>query len=265
LIYTIFMRFLKQFLYAGIIFIIIGLILLAIYWGVIFPGATCSDGIQNQTEEGIDCGAICEISCEEKYLKELSYSNINIYRFGDFASVYFDLDNPNQNFGLKNFTYKMDFYGFADKLLKSVEGESFIYPAQNKDAESGSKKIVEAGQRVIGDIKSVKVTFSNIDWRPSSEFRSMKLENQNMKTSKDGDFFVVSGTIKSLVSFEIPQVVINAFLKDASGKVLGVSKNELSKLLPFEEREYRVSVAIEKDLEPSVDYSASEAFIYPIY
>lgn len=259
------MRFLKQFLYAGIIFIIIGLILLAIYWGVLFPSANCSDGIQNQIEEGIDCGTICGISCEEKYLKELSYLNLNVYRLGDLASVSFDLDNPNRNFGLKKFKYKMDFYSSSDKLLKSVEGESFIYPGQNKDSVSGSKKIIEAGQRVIGSIASVKVSFSNIDWRPSSEFRSMKLENQNMKTSKDGDFFVISGNIKSLVSFEIPQVVINAFLKDSSGKILGVSKNELGKLLPFEEREYRVSVAIDKDLEPSVDYSATEAFIYPIY
>lgn len=259
------MRFLKQFLFGGALILIIAGVSVWIYRGSIFTTPTCSDGIQNQTEEGIDCGAICGISCEQKYLKELSYSNLNIYRLGDFASVYFDLDNSNQNFGLKNFKYTLDFYSSSDKLLKSVEGESFIYPGQNKDTTSGSKKIIEAGQRVVGSIASVKVSFSNIDWRPSLEFRSMKLENQNMKTSKDGDFFVISGTIKNLVSFEIPQVVINAFLKDASGKILGVSKNELSKLLPFEEREYRVSVAIDKDIEPSVDYSSTEAFIYPIY
>lgn len=259
------MRFLKQFLFGGILVLIIAGVFAWIYWGVLFPQATCFDGIQNQTEEGIDCGAICGISCEQKYLKELSYSVPQVFRLGDFASVYFDLDNPNQNFGLKNFKYTLNFYNSADKLLKSIEGESFIYPGQNKDSKGGNKKIIEAGLRVLGDIKSVKVTFSNIDWRPSSEFRSMKLENQNMKTGKEGDFFIISGTIKSLVSFAVPQVVINAFLKDASGKILGVSKNELSQLLPFEEREYKVSVAIDKDLEPSVDFSSSEAFIYPIY
>lgn len=245
--------------------LIIAGIVIWIYRGSIFTAPTCSDGIQNQGEEGIDCGAVCGISCEQKYLKELSYSHVNIYRLGDQVSVYFDLDNSNQNFGLKNFKYKIDFYGFADKLLKSVEGQSFIYPGQNKDSAGGSKKIIEAGLRVLGDIRSVKASFFNIDWRPSSEFRSIKLENQNMKTGKDGDFFVISGAIKSLVSFTVPQVVINAFLKDASGKILGVSKNEIGQLLPFEEREYRVSVAIDKDLEPSVDYSATEAFIYPIY
>lgn len=258
-------RVLKQFLFGGVLILIIAGILAWIYWGVIFPGATCSDGIQNQNEEGIDCGAVCGISCEQKYLKELSYSNVNVFRLGDFASVYFDLDNPNQNFGLKNFKYKIDFYGFADKLLKSVEGQSFIYPGQNKDAASGSKKIIEAGLRIIGDIKSVKVSFSNIDWRPSSEFRSIKLENQNMKTGKDGDFFVISGIIKNLVSFTIPQVVINTFLNDTSGKILGVSKTELSQLLPFEERGYKVFIEIDKELESSVDFASSTAAIYPIY
>ena len=258
-------RGLKQILYGAIIFVIIGIILLSVYWGVIFPKATCSDGIQNQAEEGIDCGPICGISCEQKYLKDLSYSNVNIYRFSDFASVYFDLDNPNQNFGLKNFKYKIDFYGFADKLLKSVEGESFIYPGQNKNSSGGSKKIVEAGLRVLGDIKTVKISFSDIDWRPSSEFRSMKLENQNMKTGKDGDFYVISGTIKSLISFSVPQVVINTFLKSNSGKILGVSKTELSQLLPFEDRNYKVFIEIDKSLESSVNFASSTAAIYPIY
>jgi len=236
-----------------------------IYWGVIFPKETCSDSIQNQTEEGIDCGVICGISCEQKYLKELSYFNVNVYRLGDFASIYFDLDNPNQNFGLKNFKYKIDFYGFADKFLKSVEGESFIYPGQNKDSKGGSKKIIEAGLRILGDIRSVKVSFSNIDWRPSSEFRSIKLENQNMKTGKDGDFFVISGTIKNLVNFTVPQVVANTFLRDNSGKILGVSKTELSQLLPFEERSYKIFIEIDKTLEASVNFASSTAFIYPIY
>jgi hypothetical protein len=259
------MRLLKQFLFGGILLLIIAGIVVWVYRSSIFTAPTCSDGIQNQNEEGIDCGAVCGISCEQKYLKELSYSHVNIYRLGDFASVYFDLDNPNQNFGSKNFKYTLNFYGSADRLLKSIEGESFIYPGQNKDSEGGSKKIIEAGIRVLGDIKSVKVIFSNVDWKPSSEFRSISLENQNMKTGKDGDFFVISGTIKNLGSFTVPQVVINAFLKDASGTILGVSKNELSQLLPFEERGYRVSMAISKDLEPSVDFSSSEAFIYPIY
>lgn len=258
-------RGLKQFLYGAVLILIIAGIVVWAYRSSIFTTPNCSDGIQNQTEEGIDCGAVCGISCEQKYLKELSYSNVNIYRLGDFASVYFDLDNPNQNFGLKNFKYKIDFYGFADKLLRSVEGQSFIYPAQNKDSKGGSKKIIEAGLRVIGDIKSVKVSFSNIDWRPSSEFHSIKLENQDMKTSKDGDFFAISGTIKNLVSFTVPQVVINTFLKDFSGNILGVSKTELNQLLPFEERGYKVFIQINKDLEPSVDFSSSEAFIYPIY
>ena len=259
------MRFLKQFLYGGILILIIAGAAVWVYRGSIFIAPTCFDAIQNQTEEGIDCGAICGISCEQKYLKELSYSTPTIYKFSDFVSVYFDLDNPNENFGLKNFKYMIEFFGFADKLLKSVEGESFIYPGQNKDSEGGSKKIVEAGLRIIGDIKSVKVSFSNIDWRPSSEFRSIKLENQNMKTGKDGDFFVISGTIKNLVNFTIPQAVINTFLRGASGEILGVSKTELSQLLPFEERGYKVYIQIDKGPESDVNFASSTAFIYPIY
>jgi hypothetical protein len=259
------MRFLKQLLFGGIFILLVSAVAVWIYRGSIFSAPTCSDSVQNQGEEGIDCGTVCAISCEQKYLKDLLYYNVNVFKFNDLVSIYFDLDNPNQNFGLKDFKYKIDLYGSTDKFLRSIEGESFIYPGQNKDSKSGSKKVVEAGVRVLGDIKYVRISFSNIDWSPSSEFRSINLENENMTTNKDGDFFVISGMIKSLVSFDMPQVVINVFLKDKFGKILGVSKTELSQLLPFEERKYKVFIEINKALEPSVDFSSSEAVIYPVY
>ena len=258
-------RFLKQFLFGGLLILIIGFIIVWIYWDSIFVAPTCSDGIQKKEEQGIDCGQICGIDCELKYIKDLSYSNAHVFSVGDLASVYFDLDNPNQNYGLKNFKYTIEFFGFADKLLKTVEGESFIYPGQNKDSEGGSKKIVEAGLRVIGEIKTIRVTFSNVIWKPSSEFRSIKLENQDMNTVKENEFFMVSGTLKSLVSFEIPQIIINVFLYDKEGQILGVSKTQYSNFTPFEERRYKIPVKIDKALEAGVDYTASMAAIYPVY
>ena len=251
-------RALRQFSYGGILVLIIGAVFLAVYWQGIFPAPTCSDGIQNQGEEGIDCGAVCGISCEEKYLKDLSYANLKIFRLGDFVSVYFDLINNNPNFGLKNFKYKIDFYGFADKLLGSAEGASFIYPGE-------TKKIVEAGKKILGDIRSAQVSFSDVSWRPAADFRSIKLENIGMKTAKEGDFYVVSGKIKNLYSFVIPQVVINAFIMDNAGNVLAVSKTEVNQLEPFTDQAYRVFAQISPDLEGNIDFSSTQTYIYPIY
>jgi len=258
-------RFFKQFLFGAILFVIIAGSIVWIYRGVIFTTANCFDEVQNQSEEGIDCGIICGISCEQKYLKSLSYSDLTIFRLGDLASVYFNLDNINKNFGLKEFKYQIDFYGFADKLLSSVIGESFIYPDQNRDAVSGSKKIVEAGQKVLGEIKYAKVSFLNLNWKPSSEFRSIKLENQNLRTYKDGDFFAVSGVIKNLYSFDIPQIEISAFLMDKSGNVIGISKTKFENLPIFGEREYKVLIEIDRGMESKIDFSGTKVFIYPIY
>ncbi len=251
-------RVLKQFLFGGILLALIAGIVFFIFRGSFFITPTCSDGIQNQGEEGIDCGNICGISCEQKYPKELIYTNLQMFRLGDLISVDFDLNNPNQNLGLKNFKYQIDFYGFADKLLGSVTGNSFIYPAQDK-------KIVEAGQKILGDIKYAKVIFSALNWSPSSEFRSIKLENQNPRTYKDGDFYAVSGKIKNLYSFDIPQTEISAFLMDNSGNVLGVSKTKFDNLPIFGERDYKVLIAIDKNSEQKVDFSATKIFIYPTY
>ena len=251
-------RVFKQLLLGGIaVTIIVGIIFL-IFRDSIFPAPTCSDNIQNQSEEGIDCGAVCGISCEQKYPKNLAYSNLQLFRLDDLVSVAFDLSNPNQTLGLKQFKYQIDFYGFADALLASITGTSFVYPAQDK-------KIVEAGQKILGDIRYAKVTFLNLNWRPSSEFRSIRLENQNAMTYKDGDFYAVSGRIKNLYSFDIPQTEINAFLTDSEGNILGVSKTKFDLLPIFGERDYKVLISIDKDSESKINFSATQLYIYPTY
>ncbi|MBU4348259.1 hypothetical protein KJ671_02020 [Patescibacteria group bacterium] len=251
-------RLFKQFLYGGIVLLIISAILLIIYWNDIFIAPTCLDNIQNQNEEGIDCGAVCGISCEEKYLEDLSYSNLSIFRLDDLVSLYFDLKNPNPNFGLRNFKYQIDLYGFANKLLKSIKGESFIYPEQ-------TKKIVEIS-KVLGEVESARISFSNINWESSLNFRSISLENKNMRTYKDGDSFIISGKIKNLNSFIVPRVIINGFLMDSSNNILGVSKTDLlNQLDPFAEKEYRVFIEINPGFEKSVDFSKSTTSIYSFY
>ncbi len=254
------MRFLKQFLYGGALLLMIAVIAFLINKNSLFTAPTCTDGIQNQGEDGIDCGAVCGISCEQKYLKDLTYSNARIIQVKDSIAVYFDLVNSNPNFGLKDFKYQIDIYGFAGKLLRSVTGDSFVYPGE-------AKKIVEAGIKILGQAESVKISFSGVDWQPSSAFRSIKLENVNAKLSKEGDFFVITGTIRNTYNFTVPRVVINGFITDKGGDVLGVSKTEIDQLQSFEaaEQSYKVFVQISSDLENIVDFSNPLTYIYPSY
>jgi len=258
IIYVMDNRVFKQVLYGGLLIAIIGVALLIIYRGSLFTPATCSDEIQNQREDGIDCGAVCGISCERKYLKPLSYSGENILQLGDLVTVYFDLVNPNPNFGLKSFKYQIDIYGFADKFLKSVSGEGFVYPNE-------TKKLVEAGEKILGEAEKVKITFLDANWQPASDFRSIKMENIGMRTAREGDFYAVSGRIKNLYSFAIPTTVVNAFLMDKSGNVLSASKTVVDSLDPFGEKAYKVYMRISPSLEDNIDFAGSRAHIYPIY
>lgn len=251
-------RKLKQILYGGALILIVAGVVLAVRWRSLITVPTCFDNIQNQNEEGIDCGAVCGISCEQKYLKNLSYSNAKILQLRDFVFVYFDLINSNPNFGLKNFKYQVDIYGFANKLLKSVSGTSFVYPNE-------TKKIVEVGQSILGQAESVKVSFSDVNWQPSSDFRNIKMENVGAKVTKEGDSFVISGKVRNLYNFSIPQVIINGFLMDKNGNVLGVSKTEIDQLDPFGEQAYKVYMEISPALEETVDFSNPTTYIYPIY
>ena len=65
-------RILKQTLF--------GLFFLAVFGGVVFwiyqstrPVLTCFDKIQNQDEEGVDCGGKCQILCRADSIKPIVY------------------------------------------------------------------------------------------------------------------------------------------------------------------------------------------------
>ena len=59
----------KQFFYGIIYLVIFGLIGAGIYFALTSKEATCFDGIQNQNEEGVDCGGSCN-TCKTCYDSE---------------------------------------------------------------------------------------------------------------------------------------------------------------------------------------------------
>ena len=62
-------RLAKQIIIAIIFFLILAGFGFLVYWNIL-PNPSCFDNIQNQNEEGIDCGGPCQ-SCEAAALKNL--------------------------------------------------------------------------------------------------------------------------------------------------------------------------------------------------
>lgn len=91
---------------------------------------TCSDGIQNQGEAGVDCGGPCNVLCRAEYIdpviiwgprwsKVLSSGKYNFLTYAE---------NPNSGVGANNVGYLFKVYDKNDILLYQKNGTAYIPP-----------------------------------------------------------------------------------------------------------------------------------------
>src|SRR3989344_3830137 len=127
------MRFLKQFLYGGFylfLWLIAGFLVYLIFFRTT---ASCFDNIQNQNETGADCGGVCGIDCELKYINPLTVSRPLIFKNNDQISLWAKIRNPNLAYGSDKMEYKINFYDSQNNLLLSLSRSAFIYAGEAKD------------------------------------------------------------------------------------------------------------------------------------
>lgn len=133
------------------------------------PSATCSDNIQNQKEEGIDCGGPCQ-DCEVKNLK-----NINILWVKALSTQNQNYDllarvsNLNQNYGSRQFAYEFQLFDLNDNLIASRQGSAFILP---RDEKYIMEQKVFAGQ----EISKVKLNISPISWEKVKDYEPPEIQ-----------------------------------------------------------------------------------------
>ncbi len=110
---------------------IVIIILIIIFFSVFYKKPTCFDGIQNEGEQGIDCGGPCTKLCRANYVnptvlwirwaKVLSSGAYNILAYAE---------NPNIGVGASNVPYEFKIYDKNSILLYDGKGFASI-PANN--------------------------------------------------------------------------------------------------------------------------------------
>lgn len=249
------LRVLKQIIYGIFYLLIIGAISFGAYWLFMRPAPTCFDNIQNQNETGVDCNGPC-ISCELKNIKLLSVSSPVIFTVDNSVSLLFKITNPNLNYGVKNFNYKINLYDSGNNLFKFIQGNSFLYSQEVKD-------FIEAAVYVGGN-KAVRAeaAVSDVEWIKSDQLEPQSsLEIENFKTTQKDNLFTVSGSIKNPNSFDIKKVVIGVIIVDGIGAPIGVTKTEINNLSSFEEKDFKVFASLDSFSAKEADILKTRFFI----
>ena len=217
-------------------------ILFLIIWGIYARFRhvpTCSDGIKNQREEGVDCGDVCQKSCGVAAQK-LVVGQMGVVPSGlsgkyDF---YVQITNPNATFGDKNFYYTLNFKNSDGAVIAARKGSSYILPGENK-------YVIESNIDSATVPASFDFAINSSDWVEFNEYYEkpdLQIVNKNYNEVSGGvGFSEASGLLKNKSAYDFDLIKVEIILKDNDGKILALNSTQMKTVAADEQRDFRVS------------------------
>jgi hypothetical protein len=213
----------RQFLYYAVV-LVLAAIFVFVVWQTFFTNpATCSDGLRNSKETGVDCGGSCALVCQDE-ARAPTVLWARAFETGPTtytAAAY--VENQNRGAGAKRVAYT--FQIFDDKNLLVVEREGVIdlppiqtVPIVETNIDVGNRTVV----RTLFAFATVPV------WNkiPASALPQLRLAEQNL--AADGTRLSAMGVNDSLQDAE--NLVIVAVVFDTNGVARAASKTIVNKV-----------------------------------
>ncbi|MGB3073380.1 MAG: hypothetical protein WBB68_03945 [Candidatus Moraniibacteriota bacterium] len=246
------------------------LILLLMGAGIFFifkPKATCFDSVQNQDEQGVDCGGICTNACvarivgNDLLVREITFIPTDRGRYDVIARVF----NPNNDIGASSFQYSLLLRDAAGKEVGRVQGTSFILPQETKTLLAFNLEPAQVPTKAV-------VELSDFQWARLREHRAKPALNiygkRYVEHPNEAAFGAVMGTLVNESTYDLRKIQIKVVLRDAAGTPLAANQTEMQTvnvgremdiILPFPQS-FAGTVA-QVDAEVEADIFDSENFI----
>lgn len=227
-------RMTKQIIIAIVFFLTLFAIGFLIY-SLTRPAPTCSDGIQNQDEEEIDCGGPC-LSCELRELKEIEVLSTDaILNQSDFYDLVAQIKNPNQNYGSNQVPYQFKVYDSNNSLITNYSDSTYILPNQ-------TKYIIQTKIRISRSFDRIEFSFGQIEWEKLVDYQMPQLAVQQKEyrllDAQETGFSQARGVLVNKSSFDFEQVNVDILLFDSFNQLVGLNVTEIRTLLSGQERDF---------------------------
>ena len=100
-------------------------------WRILFSvRASCSDGVQNNGERGVDCDGSCALVCRGETLPPLIHFARAVETGGGVFGAVAYLENRNRNFAVKSAPFVFKLYDEANLLVAERHGTAPVPPGQ---------------------------------------------------------------------------------------------------------------------------------------
>jgi len=225
----------RQIIYLLGLFTFLSLVALYFLWPYITRPPTCTDGKQNGTESGIDCGGNCPKAClfEVDKLSVFWARTFEVVPGRYNAVAYIENQNPNQV--INKITYSFRFADANNLYIGKREGETFVPPA-------GKFAIFEPAVN-LGNSIPVYTTFEftetplwvNVD---QQRIDQLKVVASDIILTDEDTAPKLSAVLENNSLFIIPDLKAVAILYDEFNNALSVS----STYVPLLKGESKVDV-----------------------
>lgn len=242
-------RTLKQFLYGGFFVLLTLLVLWFLNTSFLAPSPTCSDGIQNQGELGVDCGGPCE-SCDTANLEALRIEpGIQKISFNSNHVAFVRLSNPNPSYS-GAFDYKITFLSEDERVVDEAYGSSYALPKEEDYITENSSL----------NFSTVKFEILGTQWEKQENPLKPQISETSARLTDEG--MSIAGTVVSESSGTYESVSVIAVFRDSSGfNELFFAQELLSNFGPFEERSFSMNINISDELKEEVDLNNTRYYI----
>lgn len=213
--------------YLSLVFLFFGLILFLILYPYIFKKPTCSDGKQNGTETGVDCGGSCLSMCSTDVSDPIVVWARAVPVIDSTYNLVALVENTNKSSAIENAKYEFRVYNTNNELIGVREGSTFISP---------NKRFAVFESRFdIGESTLKSVTFNFIppyDWvKKETELNTLSIRNENIIFDNSEYSPSLSLQVKNDSVYNIPEFDVIAILYDSDGNVINASKTHKNSLL----------------------------------
>lgn len=201
------------------------------------PDPACDDGIQNQREEGIDCGGPCAPCPEviETSPPEVIESDF-VHTEGNKYDVIVKIKNPNNLLGSSRSTIVTKLVGDNGEILsENRDYDFFILPKEEK-------YFLVYGLETDQTPAKVEVNFEEIAWSKFSQYDEPRLVIINKKYEKSSGgtawFSQAKGTLVNKSGIDFEEINIKIILRNAEGELLAINSQVMNTVRSGEQRDF---------------------------
>lgn len=187
---------------------------------VFYKAPSCSDGIQNQGEAGIDCGGSCQYLCtDQEHVPTVLFTKA-LKNSAGHVDIIASVENVNAGVAAKNVPYKVTLYGAGQVFVQEMKGTIDLPPATTVSVFL--PKVVIGNQKTIRAFLTIDA--EAIQWFTMTEDARIKPVVSNTTIGGTDTMPRIDATLTNANATTLTDVKAIILVRDAQGEVIAASR-----------------------------------------